>query len=407
MRRDKPSGYIERSNGPQIVGSFAHPASLFCLGAWILNDHILKDTFGNVVTGKLSDIFGLVVFPLLVASLLPRSISRRIDWALAATAIFFTAINLSAVASGGIESVFGPLLTNPQLTPDPTDLLCLPCLLGARWIWSSALPVDSRFIATLGRAVFASAIVASLATSQGPVTSERAITRVEVFDSAFVALHQQILLDPGQSADAEELSGDPNPALGAPRGLGATVYRSLDGRSWEQTMIDPNVIDWQQTLDDCVGDLCIQVSGNLFDRGSIGSLGIGVVFEPIERPPGCYDAPGSDLSPLTREDCDTRSVVGPLDIAIRDNSIAVVALGTEGVATFDGESWTQIAIDTPGPRPWHIRNFATLVWMGLAATLWLFALLGVIAYRRRYRDLVLDEYPEDDEIEEQNDETPD
>ena len=42
-----------------------HPMSVFMLCLWLLNDHVFKDIWGNTLTGKLSDISGLVVFPLM------------------------------------------------------------------------------------------------------------------------------------------------------------------------------------------------------------------------------------------------------------------------------------------------------------------------------------------------------
>ena len=45
-----------------------HPISLIMLLLWLLNDHIFKSLWGNAITGKLSDIAGLVVFPLMLVA---------------------------------------------------------------------------------------------------------------------------------------------------------------------------------------------------------------------------------------------------------------------------------------------------------------------------------------------------
>src|SRR5436853_5815405 len=45
---------------------------LFCLLTLFLNDHYLKFKFSNWVTGKLSDIVGIIILSLLVAFLIPK-----------------------------------------------------------------------------------------------------------------------------------------------------------------------------------------------------------------------------------------------------------------------------------------------------------------------------------------------
>ena len=43
-----------------------HPVVLLLIGIWIVNDHFLKDMFGNVLTGKISDFAGVAVLPLML-----------------------------------------------------------------------------------------------------------------------------------------------------------------------------------------------------------------------------------------------------------------------------------------------------------------------------------------------------
>ena len=133
-----------------------HPVVVAMLALWILNDHVLKDLFGNAWTGKLSDVAGLVVFPLIPLAVyqvgcawrktVPRHESQVFAGGLLGTLALFASINLSqacsdlyatllslgqwpfraivAVASGeGLVGVV-PLAA----TPDPTDLLTLPAL---------------------------------------------------------------------------------------------------------------------------------------------------------------------------------------------------------------------------------------------------------------------------------------
>ena len=48
----------------------AHPLALAAVALLLLNDHVLKATFHNALTGKLSDVAWMVVCPVLLAALL-------------------------------------------------------------------------------------------------------------------------------------------------------------------------------------------------------------------------------------------------------------------------------------------------------------------------------------------------
>lgn len=62
-----------------------HPFFLLCLFLLLLNDFYLKPVFANVLTGKLSDFAGLIVFPVFIAGLFPASGK----WAALVTGILF------------------------------------------------------------------------------------------------------------------------------------------------------------------------------------------------------------------------------------------------------------------------------------------------------------------------------
>ncbi len=134
-----------------------HPAAILSIAVLVLNDHVLKARFGGWWTGKLSDLAGLAVFPLLIvaaAELLGglRLGRRAIVAAAAFTAIGFTAIKLSAAAGAlyrvGLAALQWPLraaaaiahgdalpaLGRVHLTPDPTDLVAVPFVLVSVWL---------------------------------------------------------------------------------------------------------------------------------------------------------------------------------------------------------------------------------------------------------------------------------
>jgi hypothetical protein len=151
------------SAGDPIPGDLLlHPLALGSLGLLVVNDHVLKAAWPGVVTGKLSDVGGMIFFPLFLVSAweIVLALSRR--WrgpssrAMAISAIAsvvtFTLVKTWPVAAAeagrawGLaqwllgwpyrlladQSVASP--TTTTMVVDPTDLLALPAVGLAIWI---------------------------------------------------------------------------------------------------------------------------------------------------------------------------------------------------------------------------------------------------------------------------------
>ena len=141
------------------------PLALGAIAVLLLNDHVLKAVAPGLVTGKLSDVAGLVFFPLLLVAIAELALAAAGRWrgpdvrlvtvAVAATGIAFAAVKLLPGAETLYEQVLGvaqwPVrllaglipgggASGPvpvDLTRDPTDLLalaalCIPMEIGAR-----------------------------------------------------------------------------------------------------------------------------------------------------------------------------------------------------------------------------------------------------------------------------------
>jgi len=129
-----------------------HPLALLALALLIANDHVFKAAVPGWWTGKLSDVAGLAVFPLLVAAGgelagLWRGDRRTVVVLAVITGVVFAAIKLSPLAGDGYRVAQAALqwpfralaalahgrgapgLGRAHLTPDVTDLLALPALL--------------------------------------------------------------------------------------------------------------------------------------------------------------------------------------------------------------------------------------------------------------------------------------
>ena len=143
-----------------------HPMSVCMLWLWLLNDHIFKDLWGNALTGKLSDISGLVVFPLmfvatyeLICAFRQRAATHLdlVLWlSLGFSAMLMILINVSdwgaelcRVGLGILQWPFRCLwslsivpIYKVHLTMDPTDLWTLGALVIPYTIVSSRLNRD-------------------------------------------------------------------------------------------------------------------------------------------------------------------------------------------------------------------------------------------------------------------------
>ncbi len=149
--------------------ALAHPVWWAALGLLVLNDHVLKHLpEPDLVTGKLSDLAGLVVAPWLLAVLLRLRHRRSVDAAHVATGLVFAAINVSPEAAAAVEALSRLLGVPWAIHVDPTDLLALPALLASRLGLGAIAAGDARLDARWARLAVAPGLIACVATSAEP-----------------------------------------------------------------------------------------------------------------------------------------------------------------------------------------------------------------------------------------------
>lgn len=143
-----------------IPGAYLlHPAIVVSLVLWICNDHIFKGQWPGLVTGKVSDVVSLIVFPLLLVTAIEKTcnwlssmpLSARghnylLIFAALATGSVMASINLAEGAATLYEWGLGyaqwpvrgalalgrgsslPVVEPVQLWMDPSDCWTLPVL---------------------------------------------------------------------------------------------------------------------------------------------------------------------------------------------------------------------------------------------------------------------------------------
>lgn len=149
-------------------GGLLHPIALTAIAVLVLNDHVLKQAWPGFITGKLSDVAGMVFFPLFLQGLceIAQAWARPGAWrpsrrvlvaAAIATAVVFAAVKVFPFAGDVYRSGLGllqwpwraaaaalvgegvPVPARVALVQDAGDLIALPfVLLAVRFGWSSS-----------------------------------------------------------------------------------------------------------------------------------------------------------------------------------------------------------------------------------------------------------------------------
>lgn len=148
--------------------AMAHPVSVGAVAVLLVNDHYLKGAHPGWITGKVSDFAGLVFFPLLVAVAMTLVIRSRhvITAAIALTAASFSVIKTVPIAADATEQAMASMIgLRSQIVVDPTDLIALPAVAVAWWIWARGVPDGTARSVLDPRLVVAVASVATMATS--------------------------------------------------------------------------------------------------------------------------------------------------------------------------------------------------------------------------------------------------
>ncbi|GAA3221810.1 hypothetical protein ACFO1B_16210 [Dactylosporangium siamense] len=217
---------MERTSGMRHVAValawMTHPVTVGAVVVLLVNDHLLKAAYPGAVTGKLSDVAGLVFAPALVAAVLCLLVPR-VPAGLAAVAglagvgLAFTWVK-ATTAGAGFASAAWSLVRPSTVLADGTDLVALPALAVAWWTWTRVREAElpERWTRTVRAALVLPVAVLAVAATSAPYYP--AVARVQVVDGrALVGLYNGF----------HALNADPT-AESWP----STWLSTSDGRTW-------------------------------------------------------------------------------------------------------------------------------------------------------------------------------
>lgn len=152
-----------------------HPLWLGSLAVLVLNDHALKGAglLPELVTGKLSDIAGMIVAPALLATALRVRTVR--GWWLAhlAVGVVFAAIKLSPAAAAAWSAIMGGFGFAWTVVCDPTDVVvALPALVLGATVLARAMTTTSVRLARRSAEAGAAGVGLLCAVATSPPPSE-------------------------------------------------------------------------------------------------------------------------------------------------------------------------------------------------------------------------------------------
>jgi hypothetical protein len=314
------------------------PTWIGALALLVANDHWLKGSglLPGVLTGKLSDVAGMLVAPVLLAALLGVRTRGALLACHVAVAIVFTGIQLSTGFAAQWSALMG-LFGHPwTITCDPTDLLALPFLLVSWKLLVPEMNPELPALVPLQRTAVGAlsmfGLWSTVATSDvdgfadpdsgwyEDVLGSLYINNANDFE---IALHIRPLRD-DVAIDCQQVAGDPGRLLGE-AAFGEAVHWSLPARTnvaislpesgcgavWiAGEGIAPTIV----FVDD-LSDFWPQwYPGQSFDPSALGSAGLAIAFdaegqstwlgneqlrftpktETLEQPVGC-EAPLDEL----------------------------------------------------------------------------------------------------------------
>jgi hypothetical protein len=356
------------------VAWLAHPVTLLSLTVLLLNDHVLKDRYPGFVTGKLSDVAGLILLPPLLALAWPR---RAVWPPVLVTGAGFLAVKAIPAAAGLASAGWSALVGPSVIRADWTDVLALPALALAWWVGRTARPATRRpgAVVTLVLLPLATLAVAATSAPQYPSAIEVWETGGRVLAGVTVSYH------PREEPDFWRISDD-----------GGRTWTEVEPPGFDVESVRRPREESRQACEPTAPDHCYRVvPGHLrveetADGGTSWRVAWGVDEETRRRLARRYDDIGDVAADLS-----SRSVAV---VARPGGHAVVVANGRDGFALRDVDgTWERVGFATevrrfggpitdriPPLEPRSLVDVAPEAVLGVLATLLAVLIVAAVAH---------------------------
>lgn len=178
----------------RVLICLGHPLSLSAILLLLVNDHLLRRHWPSWWTGKISDFAWLAFAPFILAALLAWLLPTRTEqqeervglWAIALTGLVFSLVKTVPVCHTLTVRLLETLLgCTVGLRRDPTDLLALPTLLVAWYLWKRKAAHTHR----LSHLKWVALVLATLSTvATTPMPPDVGVFCLQAQDDAIVAI---------------------------------------------------------------------------------------------------------------------------------------------------------------------------------------------------------------------------
>ncbi|GAA4725371.1 hypothetical protein [Phytohabitans rumicis] len=172
--------------GEASLAWLCHPVTVVATFILLINDHVLKAAAPGLVTGKLSDVAGLVAAPALVA-FVAGLVAPRLPGhagalgALGLTGLAFAAVKATSAGAAAASATWSLVRAGSVIRADRTDLLTLPALALAWWAYhlSRREPAPERLVRAVRLAVVLPLVTLAVAATSAAAypTANRVMVR--------------------------------------------------------------------------------------------------------------------------------------------------------------------------------------------------------------------------------------
>ncbi|GLZ76056.1 hypothetical protein Afil01_08630 [Actinorhabdospora filicis] len=336
----------------------AHPVTVAATAVLYLNDHVFKQAWPGPVTGKLSDVAGMVMFPALLGAMaglvgVPLRVSR---WAApVVTAAGFAWVKATVAGAAAASAAWGGVVLR-----DPSDLVALPAVVLAWWAAGRVRPVPdawarrARLFAALGFA-----LVATAATS-APAIPDAALHVRETPEGIAVSGPFGTVVSPDLTrwtvAGRAEPAGFTTEWARVEDALKAARPEGCDPADARHCYrVSDRLPEWDGRQGEIPrGGALLGVEETL-DGGATWAMA-------WEVPPARWEFLAARHELYTRRDAPLMVSTDLLVRAVPGGHQVIVANGVEGLAVREADgTWRRVAVDVPkGPsiRPLALRAFA-------------------------------------------------